>query len=158
RGGALRYVLIAEIDQAEWLRFIALYPVAPDATLTLLDQNGIIIARTLHNERWVGRPPSATLARKSRELPAATYQGPGLEGQGFNGAHGRTAPWGWTVAPGVPAERIEAQIRTTLASVAAGGAAAAFLAIMLGLLLGRRIAEPITGLAELAGSLAREDA
>src|SRR5262249_52352362 len=29
RGGVLRYVLIAEIDQAEWLRFIALYPVAP---------------------------------------------------------------------------------------------------------------------------------
>jgi len=157
RGGVLRYVLIAEIDQAEWLRFMAFYPVAPDATLTLLDQNGIIIARTLHNERWVGRPPSATLARKSRELPAATYQGPGLEGQWFYTAHSRNATSGWTVATGVPAERVEAQLRASLATVAAGGLAAALLAVALALLLGRRIARPIAGLAELAGSFARED-
>jgi len=157
RGGALRYVLIAEIDQAEWLRFMALYPVAPDATLTLLDQNGIIIARTLNNDRWVGRPPSPMLARRSRELPAATYQGPGLEGQWFYTAHSRTSVSGWTVATGVPAESVEAQIRAALLLVAGGGVAAALLAVVLALLLGRRIARPITGLAELAGSLARED-
>ena len=157
RAGVVRYVLIAEVDQAEWLRFIALYPMAPAATLTLLDQNGLIIARTLHNERWVGHPASPMLARRSRELPAATYQGQGLEGQWFYTAHSRTPTTGWTVATGVPAETVEAQLRASLASVAAGGVAAALLALALALLIGRRIAQPITGLAELAGSLAHED-
>jgi signal transduction histidine kinase/ActR/RegA family two-component response regulator len=158
REGALRYVLIAEVDQAEWLRFMALYPMSPDATLTLLDQNGIIIARTLNNDRWVGRSPAPTLARRAKELPVATYQGQGLEGQWFYTAHSRSAVSGWTVATGVPIEAVETRIRGSLLSVAAGGMAAAFLAVGLALLFGRRIARPVSGLAELAIALAREDA
>jgi signal transduction histidine kinase len=158
RQGTVRYVLIAEVDQAEWLRFMALYPVTPDATLTLLDQNGIIIARTLNNERWVGRPPAPTLARRTKELPVATYRGLGLEGQWFYSAHSRSAVSGWTMATGVPIESVETPIRGSLISVAAGGVAAAFLAVGLALLFGRRIARPVSGLSELAAALAREDA
>jgi signal transduction histidine kinase len=158
RLGTVRYVLIAEVDQAEWLRFMALYPVTPDATLSILDQNSIIIARTLNNERWVGRPPSPTLARRTKELPVATYRGLGLEGQWFYAAHSRSAISGWTVATGVPIESVETPIRNSLISVAAGGVAASFLAVGLALLFGRRIARPVSGLAELATALAREDA
>jgi signal transduction histidine kinase len=158
REGVVRYVLLAEVDQAEWLRFMALYPVALDATLTLLDQNGIIIARTLDNERWVGRPPAPTLARRAKELPVATYQSLGLEGQWFYTAHSRSTISGWTVATGVPMERVEMPIRRSLISVAAGGMAAAVLAVGLALLFGRRIAQPVSGLAEIAAALAREDA
>jgi signal transduction histidine kinase/ActR/RegA family two-component response regulator len=158
RQGTVRYVLIAEVDQAEWLRFMALYPVTPDATLSLLDQNGIIIARTLNNERWVGRPPAPTLARRTKELPVAAYLSLGLEGQWFYSAHSRSAISGWTVATGVPIETVEKPIRGSLATVAAGGVAAAFLAVGLALLFGRRIARPVSGLAELATALAREDA
>ena len=154
----MRYVLIAEVDQAEWLRFMALYPVTPDATLSVLDQNGIIIARTLNNERWVGRPPSPTLARRTKELPVATYRGLGLEGQWFYGAHSRSAVSGWTMATGVPIESVETPIRGSLITVAAGGLVAALLALALALLFGRRIARPVSGLAELATALAREDA
>jgi signal transduction histidine kinase/CheY-like chemotaxis protein len=106
----------------------------------------------------VGRAPAPIVTRRSRELPAATYQGQGLEKQWFYLAHSRSAVSGWTVATGVPAETVETQIRASLASVAAGGVAAALLAVALALLLGRRIARPISGLAELAGSLARDDA
>jgi signal transduction histidine kinase len=157
REGTVRYVLIAEVDQAEWLRFMALYPVTPDATLTLLDQNGIIIARTLNNERWVGRPPAPTLARRTKELPVATYRGLGLEGQWFYSAHSRSAISGWTMATGVPIASVETPIRGSLISVAAGAMVAAILAVGLALLLGRRIARPVSGLSELAVALARED-
>jgi signal transduction histidine kinase/ActR/RegA family two-component response regulator len=158
RSGVTRYALIAEVDQAEWLRFMALYPVSADATLTLLDQNGFIVARTLNNARWVGQLPAPLLAQRAKEMPVAAYRSQGLEGQWFYSAHSRSAISGWTMAIGVPSESVESQIRASLLAVGVGGVASAFLALALALLLGRRIADPVAGLAEVGAALARADA
>ena len=157
RGGATRYVLIAEVDQAEWLRFMALYPVSTDATLTLLDQNGLIIARTLNNARWVGRMPAPVLSQRVKEMPVGAYRSQGLEGQGFYSAHSRSTLSGWTMAIGVPSETVESPIRDSLIAVGAGGLAAAILALALAVLFGRRIADPVGALAEVGVALARAD-
>jgi hypothetical protein len=93
-----QYVLVAVIDQSSWLRFLSSYPIAPDATLTLLDQNGIIIARTLNPERWIGQPASPSLYAESRKSPEGAYPSRGLEGQWFYAAHSRSKLAGWTVA------------------------------------------------------------
>ena len=101
RAGELQYVLLAEIDQKPWLHFLSLYPVVPGATMTLLDQNRVIIARTLNDEQSVGRPPAAGLNAKSMEASLAAYGTMGLEGQWFYSAHSRAALSSWTVATGV---------------------------------------------------------
>jgi len=157
RGRALRYVLVAEIDQRIWLRFLSLYPVAPEATMTLLDQNRIVMARTLSNDKWIGRPPSPTLYAKSAEFPLGAYRNVGLEGQWFYSAHSRASLSGWTVATGVPVGSVEASLRGSLVAMLVGIAGTGALAIGLVIVLGRRIEQPIRRLAGLARSLARSD-
>src|SRR5947199_9682292 len=101
------YVLAAVIPQSTWLSFILRYPVPPDATMTLLDQQGIIIARTLNNEQWLGRRPAPALYERFRKPREEPYQSLGPEGQRLYSAHSRSNISGWTVATGVPKEKIE---------------------------------------------------
>ena len=148
RNGVVTHVLIAAIDPPAWLEFLRRYPVAPDATMTLLDQEGIVIARTLNHERWIGKRPAPLLYEKARAMPEAGFKSIGLEGQEFYSAFSRSALSGWTMATGVPAETVEAVLwRSTLAMLGAAllclGLAAA-----LAYLFARRIAHSIS---ELAG-------
>jgi hypothetical protein len=53
-------MLVAIIESAAWLNFFSSYPIAPNATMTLLDQNGLVIARTLNiiSYSWMVHEPS----------------------------------------------------------------------------------------------------
>ena len=147
------YVLAAVIPQSTWLSFILRYPVPPDATMTLLDQQGIIIARTLNNEQWVGRRPAPALYEKFRKTPEEAYQSVGPEGQRLYSAHSRSNISGWTIATGVPKEKIEQTLRGSTVAMAAGALATVLLAVGLAVLFGRRIAQPVSGLARSANAL-----
>jgi len=48
RSAGRTYTLVAIIKSAAWLNLLSSYPIAPNATMTLLDQNGLVIARTLN--------------------------------------------------------------------------------------------------------------
>ena len=147
------YVLAAVIPQSTWLSFILRYPVPPDATMTLLDQQGIIIARTLNNEQWIGRRPAPALYERFRKTPEEAYQSVGPEGQRLYSAHSRSNISGWTVATGVPKEKIEQTLRGSTVAMAAGALATVLLAVGLAVLFGRRIAQPVSGLARSANAL-----
>ena len=147
------YVLAAVIPQSAWLSFILRYPVPPDATMTLLDQQGIIIARTLNNEQWIGRRPAPALYERFRKTPEEAYQSVGPEGQRLYSAHSRSNISGWTVATGVPKEKIEQTLRGSTVAMAAGALATVLLAVGLAVLFGRRIAQPVSGLARSANAL-----
>jgi len=157
RSGEIQYVLLAEVDEKTWLRFLSLYPVVPGATMTLLDQNRIVIARTLNNDQWVGRSPAPALDEKSAASPLAAYRSVGLEGQWFYSAHSRAALSGWTVATGVPVAFVESSLRGSLIAMLLGIAGTGVLAIALIIVFGRRIERPVRRLAELARSLGRFD-
>ena len=148
-----RYVLVAVITPASWLELLSDYPIATDATLTLLDQNGLIIARTLNSDRWVGQLPSPGLLEESRKFPEAAYRNVGLEGQRFYSAHSRSKIAGWTLATGVPVAKVEATLRGSTLTMATGAAATALLAVALAFVFGRRIAQPISALARTAREL-----
>lgn len=152
RAGLTTHALVASVGQAEWLYFLTKYPIPQRSTMTLLDRNGLIIARTLNNDQWVGKKPSASLYEKSRELPDAAYRSRGLEGQWFYTAHHRNE-WGWTLATGVPAEIVETALRGPLITMLAGSVLCGALAVVLAFLFGRRIAGPIFALAESAKAL-----
>jgi PAS domain S-box-containing protein len=149
-----QYSLVAVIAQSSWLRFLSSYPVAPGATMTLLDQNGIVIARTLDNEKWVGKPPAPALYQESRKSSEGAYRSVGLEGQRFYSAHSRSLLSGWTVATGVPEQGVEATLRESTILMGLGAVATAILAIVLALVFGRRIARPVSALAHSARALA----
>jgi signal transduction histidine kinase len=153
RDGAVTHVLIAAIDPPSWLAFLRRYPVAEDATLTLLDQNGIVIARTLNNERWVGRPAPPAFSERLHATPEAAFQVTGLEGQPFYAAFSRSPISGWTIATGVPSQTVEAALWRSTLAMAGGGLLCLGLAAGFAYLFGRRIAASIAALASAATQL-----
>ena len=150
RQGAVTHVLIAAIDPPTWLGFLGRYPVAPDATMTLLDQDGIVIARTLNNDRWIGRRPAQALYDASRRVPEAAYRSIGLEGQWFYSAHSRSAVSGWTVATGVPLDSVERELRASTLAMTSGAGLMGSLAVGLAFVFGRRIARSVSALGRSA--------
>jgi signal transduction histidine kinase len=154
RGDLVTHVLVAGIEPRLWLRLLSEYPMTADATITLLDQRGVIVARTLNNDRWVGSYPSQGLLDAARRFPEGAYRNTGLEGQWFYSAHKRLPHWNWTVATGVPGDDVEAALRGTTYAMAAAVVLVAGLAVALALLFGRRIASPIGELAHSAKALA----
>ena len=152
RFGRVSHLLVAVLEPKVWLDLLARHSTVPGATLTLVDQKGIIITRTLNHDRWVGQQPSAGLLRnisRARELAA---QSVGLEGQTFYSAHTPVPFAGWALASGVPADVVEQGLRRTAATMAAAAIVMVGVAVTLALLLGRRIAGPV---GELARSVVR---
>src|SRR5262245_23107099 len=151
-------LLVVFIDSPTWLRFLSSIPVIQGATMTLLDDNGNIVARTLNPDRWVGQRVSPVLYAKARETSEGAYQNVGLEGQWFYTAHSRSTVSGWTVATGVPIADVERELRGSTIAMTAGAALMALLAIALAIVFGRRIARPVSALAGAAAALERGDA
>src|SRR5947207_1153970 len=150
--GHVRYLLLASLEPRVWLDLLARYPIVSGATMTLLDQHGTIVARTLNSERSVGKPPSPGLAEQIRKAPEAAYRNTGLEGQRFYSAHSRVPVAGWTLATGVPAAEVERALRGPALALTAGATLAAVLAVGAALVFARRITRPVT---ELARSVSR---
>ena len=148
----IQYVLLAELDAASWLSFLQTYPVAADATMTLLDQDGHIIARTLDNARWVGKSAAPDLRERSRESTLAAYRTTGLEGERLYSAHSRSAVSGWTMATGVPVAAVNSVLWKSTLLTAGGVVLAIALAGGLALLLSRNAARPISALARLSSA------
>jgi PAS domain S-box-containing protein len=148
-----QHVLLAEIDAASWLSFLRTYPIAADATMTLLDQDGHIIARTLDHARWVGKPAPSELWERSRESALAAYRTTGLEGDALYSAHSRSVVSGWTMATGVPAAAVNRVLWKSTLAMAGAVVLAIALAGALALLLSRKAARPISALARLSAAL-----
>lgn len=155
---SLTHVLVAYIDASFWLEFLRRIKLGPDATLTLLDQEGIVIARTLNHEQRLGKRAVPTLYEKSRESTESAYRYLGPEGQWVYSAHSRSAATGWTVATGVPAARVEAALRGSAFWMVGTTLLIGMLAIFLAVVLGRRIAEPVSELAASVKALTRRGA
>jgi PAS domain S-box-containing protein len=154
KDGIVRYVLGAIIESSAWLKFLSRYPVAADATMTLLDQDGVVIARTLNHERSAGRLAARGLYERSRQMTEGSYRSTGLEGQSFYSAHSRSKLSGWTVATGVPQKAVEQILWNSAMAMGAGAGATAILAVVLVIVFGGRIARPVAALAHSARALA----
>ena len=153
RAGRVSAVLLAAIDQRSWLGFMGQYPVATDATLTLLDQDGIVIARTLNNDRWAGQLPSEDLLRNVRDRAEGAFRSTGLEGQKFYSAHSRSTRFGWTVATGLPATAVELSLKESSWWLLGTAVITILGAVLLAVMFGRRIEKPITHLGASARAL-----
>ena len=154
RDGHVQATLYVAIEHRVWLDFLRRYPIAQDATLTLNDRDGLIVARTLNDERWVGKPSNPVYWARTREAPERALRNTGLEGQSFYTAYSRSPVSGWVLGTGVPQEDVEESLRGSTFIILAGFGAAALAALLLAFVFGRRIANGVTGLAAAARSLA----
>jgi PAS domain S-box-containing protein len=151
--GNRQYNLIAILKQERWLHLLSSYGVPAGATMTLIDQNGIIVVRTLNNQKWIGKPPSPSLSKHIRAAPEGSTVTTGLEGQLFYTAYSKSPLSNWTVAIGLPTESIQLALWRSSSLLVTGGLSVAALACMLALLFGSRIARAVASLAQYTRSL-----
>jgi signal transduction histidine kinase len=159
QGNAVTRVLVATIDAAKWAQLFASFPVPQQATVTLIDGQGTIIARTLNNDRWAGKPASTGFLEAVAQSPEeGVFRNTGLDGVKFQSAHKRARSAGWTIGMGMPLSDVESTLLGPTLGMVGVGLLTALLAIAAAFYLGRRIARPVAELAESAKSLARGEA
>ncbi|WOB10831.1 ATP-binding protein [Piscinibacter gummiphilus] len=116
-------------NEVEWLA---------DGVAAIIDQRGIIIARSRDAERYVGQPSTPGLLQSLREgkgpFRAITKDGIATV------ANGAPVPGsGWYVVIGHPAAALEAQVRNSVATILLGGALCALLGIAAAIYTARSI-------------------
>ena len=157
RDGVVDLIILVAIDQRAWLGFMSQYPIGPDAILLLLDQDGVIIARTLNNDASVGKPPSPTTLERSRASAESAFRTVTREGEPVYAAHSRSIRWGWTLVTSIPTSTVEEALRESSLMTFAAAMLSIALAVLLAFVFGRRIARPIDVLGAAALALERGD-
>ena len=154
RGDQVAALVVVAIDQHQWLGFMSQYTTANGSIMSMLDQDGRVIARTLNNDLTVGRMGGAKIIGKSRESVEATFRNTTVEGEEMYAAHSRSVRWGWTIATGIPARVVESALFESTAFLVGAAIVSVGLAVLLAFFYGRRVARPMVDLGQAAHALA----
>jgi signal transduction histidine kinase/CheY-like chemotaxis protein len=138
------------IDQRDWLAFLQRHEIAAGATLTLNDQHGTVIARTLNNEQWVGKKSRRQYLDQIAARQEGAVRNEGLEGQAFYSAFSRLSVAPWTLGTGVPADSVEAALRRQTWLMIGGLVLAVLVAAGMTMILAGRVIRSLQSLAEVA--------
>lgn len=123
-------------------------------TAGVLDRKGVIVARVPNQRDFVGQTASARFLSQATGQEGI-YEGTNLQGVAVLTAFVRSPRYGWIVTTSVPKSVLAAPLQRSLALLGAMGGASLLLSILLAVLFGRRLAEPIGALARQAGALRR---
>ena len=155
RAGHLRYVLGARLYTDAFSHILRRQSMPPDGVVSLLDGEPKIIARTLNEDRYLGRRPTPEFVERSRGSAEGSLRSTTLEGTRAYSAWSRSPLTGWTVGIGLPAEPIAGPIRRSYTALALAGICMCGAALVLALFLGRDIVRGQTAAATAARALAR---
>lgn len=153
-GGKVAY--IASLDVMPALEPILLRQHLPAGWIaTLDDRNGYTIARNIDAHEFVGQPGHPAFLRKLLVADQGWFPFPSREGVPLYVAFSRVKPVGWNMVVGIPQNVLYAPVRRSTEVLAMVGGTMLAVALLLALLIGRRIAQPITGLVTYAEKVGR---
>jgi signal transduction histidine kinase len=155
RDGRVGYVLEMSLDPALFMRLLLNQRLPPDSVVSVLDRQGLVIARTLDPRGRIGQRLGPQLAAQVASAREGTGAGYTHEGMPSFHAFTRSDVSGWITSIAVADTVIRSPMDATIALLAGGAAAALLLGFGGALLVGKRISGPISRLAGAAGALAR---
>jgi signal transduction histidine kinase/CheY-like chemotaxis protein len=156
RDGKLQYVLTALISSEALTRLIRdKIPVDGEWTRTVIDGHGIVVARTRHPERFVGKPGTPSFLKRIASKTEDVYRETTLEGAQVYVAFNRTNFSRWTTAVVVPADVIESPARQAMLLVVGSGLALLVLSGVGAIALSRSMSQGITSATTAAEALAK---
>lgn len=129
----------------------------PNGVVTLLDARRRIVARTRHEERYLGGPPSPGFEEAAERMAEGNWTEILLEGIPVHAALSRAPLSGWTVGLGLPRAEIDAPIRRSLAELMAVGLLVLGAATLSALAFGGLIFRSLAQASRAARALARGD-
>jgi signal transduction histidine kinase/ActR/RegA family two-component response regulator len=143
-------VVYAAVEHARWLELLRTYPIAHEATLTLNDSTGAVMARTLNDPQWVGKGSRPEYWLRTVGKPEGHFENIGLEGQKFYTAFSRLRQSNWVLGTGVPSAVVEDALVVPAMMGAGGLLLALAVAAGVAVLLARRITRSLETLSALA--------
>lgn len=158
RDGRAHYGLALGIDPRHLGELLREQALPQPWVVSIFDSTGTIVARDRAAEQFVGQKGAPALMRAMQQAQEGVVDAPTLEGIPVMAAFSRSAPFGWTVAIGVPEAILTADLRRALALYAAGAGLLLLLGLGLAALIGRSVARPILGLIAPALAIGRGEA
>jgi signal transduction histidine kinase len=154
RNGAVAYVLEMSLEPETLLQIFRDQEVPSTWTAAILDEKGLVIARTINPKTTLGKPIAVELAAQIAAAPEGEGIGRTLEGVKVNHTYARCKVAPWTVSIGRSTERADARQRETLMLVGGGALFALTLGLVVAWLMGRRISASISSLSRSADAMA----
>jgi signal transduction histidine kinase len=155
RGGRLEHVLGARVYARMFGEILQRQKAPAEGVAVLLDHKNVILARTLHNDRYAGQPATPEFIARSGEAMEGSWRSVMREGIPAYSAWSRSALTGWTVGIALPAAPIDDSVRRSFVTLVAGGLALTVGGVILALLLGRGLIRAQTAATSAAAAVAR---
>ncbi|HEX5501224.1 MAG TPA: ATP-binding protein [Thermomicrobiales bacterium] len=151
-------VVAATLDLVRLQQWLDSRTLPPRTTITVVDDRGRVLARSLDPEQWVGQTLAGVpIVRAAIRQHQGIVDGPNAEGvQQLDGfATARTVPW--VVLVGIPSDAVYAPLRAEIRLMIARLVLVALATAVLALVVGRRVVRPIRHLTAGATTIAEGD-
>lgn len=154
--GKLQYVLTAAIAPQALADVVnEQNPVDGEWTRTIVDGQGIVVARTRDPERFVGQRGTPSFLENIGKTTEGVFRNKTLDGVKVYVAFSRVRDLPWTVAVTVPIDVIQQPTQKAMSLVIGSGLALLLVSGIGALILSRQISRSITSAALAAEALAR---
>jgi PAS domain S-box-containing protein len=154
RNGVATYVLVGSIRLEALSRLLASGRASPAWTAAIIDGNGKIIARSAEAQRYVGTPAGAGFAPPSGS-DGPVWVSAKADGVPTYAAVNHSAVSPWHVVVWAPTEALDAPVLRSVWTVAVLAIGIIAAGVLLAIVLGQRIAQPVSRLATVATALER---
>lgn len=149
----MKYILVATVN-TDYLNEILRRQNLPESwTATVVDQDGMIVARNIHHEKFSGEKISDYLMEKIKG-GETFFETVNKENNKQYGTF-TTLPHGWTLYLGMPIHMSYLPSQNILYFLIVGGAALLAIAVVLSIIVSGKIAKPIIGLADSARKIGK---
>lgn len=156
RNNRVQYVLTAVINQKAIAKVVSQQnSVDGEWTRTIVDGQGVVVARTRNPERFVGQRGTPSFLKQIRSAPQGIYRDTTLEGKRVYVAFSQIGDSSWAAAVTVPIDVVQSPTQKAMGLVVGSGLALLLLSGIGAFILSRRISRSITSAAVAAEALAR---
>lgn len=156
RNNKLQYILTAILTQKALAQVVdEQATLEGEWTRTVVDGQGVVIARTRNPERFVGKRGTPSFLKRIGKTPEGVYRDTTLEGVNVYVAFRRMKGSRWAVAVTVPVDVIQGPAQRAMWLVIGSGLVLLLVSGMGALVLSRQISRSITSVAIAAEALAK---
>lgn len=155
RDGKVAHALAVGLSPARVAGLLRRHALPDNWVAAVVDGNGILIARSLDNARFVGTPAQPALVEAINSRREGVFDSRTREGFDVVTAFTRSSVSDWSVAVGAPQSEVTRQLHRSLAIAALGVAGAMALGMLVALRWARRLSQSVQGLIGPAMALGR---